>query len=525
MADRIRLRRRSTLRAFPHLTMAANNSVRVLCAFLLFAFCGDAGGDETRVAETLKTTKLINYYPARQAQARMWTEWDPSQAEKDFRAIRAMNANAVRVAVYTDAFGFPEPKPEMLRRLHEFIRLADGHSLKVKLALFGFFDDWQDIEGSSRWARAILKDLKDDRRIAFLDIYNELKLEQPGAITWAAKLLPIVRSAAGSIPITASVSGSAGVPGLVALKGGLDAAGTGAPLVDFYEFHYYGKASLARRAFEEARAAVAPTPLYVGEFGYSTQPRSRQRPPSYSDAWWEAYQGHYFRTIFQAARDVKLAAPAPWIFSDYVEGAFRPGKTASDPAEYAMGLQRIDGTLKPAGVATARYFDTGEVDLSFNNGFEATDGAGLPLQWLIWQPELATFGRDTSVARSGSASARISMSRRNPAAVPAFTTSPIKTIAPGNEYRAAVWSRGEKMTGHARLALAWFDAKGTYLSSSTSPELRAGTTDWKLLQVSALAPEEAAYVEIHLGSSGNEGTVWFDDASFEWAGQAASGTP
>ena len=490
-------------------------AVRAVCALAVLVFCNSAEADQARVAETLSSTRLINYYPARHAQARMWTEWDPRAIDRDFAAVAAMNANAVRVAVYTEAFGFPDPTPEMLTRLSDFVALADKHGLKVKLALFGFFRDWADIDGSTRWAEAILKDWKDDRRIAFLDIYNELKLEQPGAIAWAAKLLPVVKKAAGTIPVTASVSGSAGVPGLVALHRGLAEANPDGPLVDFYEFHYYGKASLALRSFQEASAAVAPVPVYVGEFGYSTQPRSRTRPPLFGDAWWEAYQGQYFRTIFWAARHAKLPPPAPWIFSDFAEGAFRPGKTAADPAEYRMGLQRVDGTLKPAGRATQQYFGNREVDLSFNNGFEATDSSGQPLEWLIWKSELATFTRDSAVAHSGSASARISNSARDPSGVPAFTTSPIKATEAGRRYRATVWSRGEGVRGHARLVLAWFNAQSKYLSSSTSPELPPGDTDWLQLQVSAIPPQDAAYVEIHLGSSGNEGTVWFDDVTFD----------
>ena len=489
--------------------------LRVFIAAFFIALGRPADAEHARINEALQTTKLINYYPARHAQARMWTEWDPEQINRDLAAIAGLSANAVRVAVYTEAFGFPEPEPRMLARLNEFIALADRHGLKVKLALFGFFNDWPDIAGSTRWAEAVLKNLKDDRRIAFLDLYNELKLEEPGAIEWAGKLLPVVRKAAGSIPLTISVSGKAGIPGLVALRTGLGPGTAQASVVDFYEFHYYREPTFAFRSFNEARAAVAPVPLYVGEFGYSTQPRSRTPASRYREPWWEAHQAHYFRTIYAAAREANLPPPAPWTFSDYVRGAFRAGSTASDPAEYKMGLQRTDGTRKPAAEATMRYFATGEVDLSFNNGFEARDTSGLPLQWLIWKPELAQFAADSSVARSGSASVRISKSAANPTAAAAFTTSPIKPIQPGTEYRATVWARGHGVTGEVRLGLAWFDAEGKYLSLGTSYNLPRGDSDWRQLEVRTVAPGRAASVEIHLASSGNDGTVWFDDVTFD----------
>ena len=65
------------------------------------------------------------------------------------------------------------------------------------------------------------------------------------------------------------------------------------------------------------------------------------------------------------------------------------------------------------------------------------------------------------------------------------------------------------------LSLAWFDSNGTYLGGSVSAILPAGTTDWTLLNVRAQAPAEAAFVEIHLQSANNAGTVWFDDVTFD----------
>ena len=171
-----------------------------------------------------------------------------------------------------------------------------------------------------------------------------------------------------------------------------------------------------------------------------------------------------------------------------------------------MGFRRVDRSPKPAGLTLARFFESGAIDLGFNNGFEKADSSTLPLNWSIRSFAQAKFARDTAVKHSGSASVSITASANKPVWSPAFTISPVKFIESGKNYRATVWARGLHVTGPARLALDWFDASAKrdiswhvgsaqqLISESPSANLKQGDSDWTQLTVSATAPTNAAFV-------------------------------
>jgi hypothetical protein len=158
-------------------------------------------------------------------------------------------------------------------------------------------------------------------------------------------------------------------------------------------------------------------------------------------------------------------------------------------------------------------FGNNEPSLGFNNGFEISDGEGLPANWTLWQPNQARFSRDASVAHSGSASARISNSTAGKGDA-AFYLTPVEAIRSGHEYEASAWARGSRATGTNRITLAWFDASGRFLRLNASPMLPGGNSDWTPLAVRGVAPQEAAFVQLHLASKNNRGSVWFDDVTF-----------
>jgi hypothetical protein len=377
------------------------------------------------------------------------------------------------------------------------------------VTLFAFWSAYDDVAGSLRWAQAILSPFKNDPRIAFIELQNEMDTTNAEALTWARTALPCVRDDGGSIPVTLSVSGTDGVAGLERLR-------RARIPVDFYDLHYYGKAALAYDTFKQATRAAGSLPLFIGETGYSTRPVKQSSDAPDNRAWWEAYQDQYYRTVEYAARAAGLPAVAPWIFSDFPPGAIPRSRSAANPAEYGYGLVHTDGTPKPAAASIRKIFGGSAIDTSFNNGFEQGDGStpSLPTNWLIYQRSYASFARDSQVAHSGNASARISQSIAGPSGIPAYYLSPVTPIQPGEPYVATVWAKGTQATGVSRLSLAWFDAGGRYLSSSSSTSLPTGTTSWTQLQVTDQAPANAAYVEIHLQSAHNSGTVWFDDVTF-----------
>jgi hypothetical protein len=457
-------------------------------------------------ASLVSGLKEINYFPAAGGWTYMWTRWDEQTIDLDFERIAGLGANAVRIVVPAATFGYPDPKPEMLARLDEVVRLADRRGLRIHLTLFDWWESYSDVKGSARWVSRVLAPYRGDTRLAAIEIQNEPDTSNDRVLAWVAGTAPCVQRFAGAVPVTISADS---VEKLRRLQ-------EAAIPVDFYSFHYFGPATLAATQLRSAVAIAGTKPLFVGETGYATLPSAQpDSGPSRDQAWQHSYQEQYFRTVQQAAMSLGLPAVAPWTLYDFAPQAIPPSRTASIPEQYRYGLFQADGRPKPAATVVASIFNGKPLDQSFNNGFEQGAGAGIPANWNVWLPALATFARDSTTAHSGSASALIRASSAGSAGVPAYYLSPIAAFLPGQTYSSSVWAKGSNATGDSYLGLAWFDAAGRWIRTDPSDRLRSGTTDWSRLAVTAVAPPATAYVEIHLASANNSGAVWFDDVSFD----------
>jgi hypothetical protein len=460
------------------------------------------------VTALLAGLRVMNYYPAANSWANMWTNWDPTTIDADFGRIAALHANVVRIVMQAWTIGYPAPQSTMLSHLSQMITLASNHGLRVQLALFDWWGNYSDISGSKQWASAVLSPYAGDSRIAFIELQNEIDTTNSTAMIWAQQMIPYLKSIDGGIPVTVSVTGQAGVsvPALV------NALRSTPP--DFYDYHYYGAAYLAYSSFQQAQQAVGSAPLFIGETGFSSAVSNTAVGglPDTTPAL-EAYENFYFRAVDIAARTLGLPQVAPWALTDFVPGSIT-WVSAGSP-EYGFGLYHTDGSAKSVAASVSSAFGGGTVDTSFNAGFEDCVG-GTPAIWQIFHSTQATFACDTSVAHSGSASARISNSSGDSTGVPAFFLSPTAAqVAAGQVHTVTVWARGQNATGTTQVALAWFDTNYNYLGTTASPALPTGTTNWTLLTASGPAPAGAAYVQIHCKSAYNTGTAWFDDVSYQ----------
>jgi hypothetical protein len=463
------------------------------------------------LAAELANLREINYYPAGGGWTYMWTGWNQPAIERDLGRMRSLSANTVRIFVFPSVFGYPTPSTQMLSRLQAFVGEAAAQGLGVHLTLFDWWNNYGDVSGSETWAGDILRSLMASTPPTVVELQNEIDPTNPAAMAWARTMIPYVRSILGGVPVTISVSGARGAPGLAALHAAL---GNSQP--DSYSLHFYGNPAAAYATFKQAIATVAPTPLFVGEFGASSA--SAQGVVAGA-----ASQDLALRTVASAAIAAGLPAPAPWTLNDFASSAIPPSGTANTSSDYSMGLYATSGAAKPSATSIAQLFHSRLVATDFNAGFEASYPAAssptglLPTDWGLFDPSAATFALDPSVAHSGSASARISDSGGTSLQVPAFFISPPQAwVIPGKSYSLSAWAKGSAATGSNRIAIAWFAADGRYLGEAESQSLRNGTTHWTVLTVSATAPPGAAFVELHLKSEDNTGTVWYDDV--RWSG-------
>lgn len=95
-----------------------------------------------------------------------------------------------------------------------------------------------------------------------------------------------------------------------------------------------------------------------------------------------------------------------------------------------------------------------------------------------------------------------------------WDSTPVEGITAGQEYvySAALKSFNADEGGY--LMVTFYDELGRSLKSYTSDYVSGTSSEWSVVNASAIAPENAAYAIMSLCIDG-KGTVWFADASFE----------
>jgi hypothetical protein len=475
-----------------------------LVASSLVASGAPAGPDVARdshaqIAGRLRGLKEVSYMPAANGWSEMWTHWDPSGIDADLAKIAAMGATTVRVIVEPYAFDFPVPSAARRAEFAQFLALARAHGLTAQVTMFDLFGDYGSVDASRTFLRDLLGPYRDDPRISFVEVQNEIDPADPLAMQWLRSMIPFTEAVMGDIPVTVSTPGAMGVAGLTQLR-----AAVASTPPSFFDFHYYGSGGDAATTIAEAKAAAAPWPLYVGEAGDSTDD-PRLDPNSES-----AQAGFYF-SVETAAADLGLPCASAWTLNDFLARATPPDTSMT---ERYFGLYRVDGRAKPAVTVLRQSFDASRPGLAaatlYNPDF-GTVANGMPTGWVEANPANATMTL-SPVAHRGAYSVSIARTSGANDTQPAWTTTAnLGEITTGQHVQATVWAEGADATGSSQIAVAWFGADNTYLGNATSRSLPAGTTHWTELGVDATAPAGATYAVISLQSYRNTGTVRFDD--------------
>jgi hypothetical protein len=487
--------------------------VRVL-GIVLSAVCLAAAGSAQAVGDVDRLDvpselRVVSYYPADAGWTRMWEPWRPERIAADLRRLRGLNANTVRAVLPANFFGYPEPEEKYRERLRELVGIAARSGLRVQLTLFDWWGAYRDIEGSKRWARAMLEPYVGDPRIAFVELRNEIDATDADAVAWTRALVPWLRDLLRKqTPVTISVAGMRPVRDLRALAAGWPARAR----PDFFDAHTFtGSGELAEHVFSRLREVAAPTPLWIGELGYPTSTTHTGFPGvPLTPSGQEAAQEHYFKLCFRALARLGLPAPGVWILDDFTPDAIPPSALTGRAEEYRFGLFREDGSPKPAAAAVTRLF-SGRVETAFNGDFEtaaaAEDGASVPAIWGS-TGELRLV-RDGTMARSGSASARV-VGRSGGSGT--FLVVPVTAPVESGRAKLSAWIRGNGAA--LRIAIVWFDPLGRQVGKRwTSVRARPR---WRRAAVVATPPPRAAYARIVLRAHELKGSIWIDDVSFGW---------
>jgi hypothetical protein len=293
------------------------------------------------------------------------------------------------------------------------------------------------------------------------------------------------------MPLTFSIDGVSGIPGLTKMKA------TFGGTLNYYDYHFYGNSERALTALRQAQAAVAPYPVVVGETGLSTL------------GFTEGEQAAFLGRVYEAAELAGIKSIAVWTLVDFANGAIPTSQVGSVPAQYSYGLYRLDGTAKPsAAVVKAGWAGADMPADLLDPGFEAPAGQ---TAWRAFMPELGLGVKTQAVARTGKWSMAFSNTGKTSAGSPSIRVAPVTPVLPGQRWTGEVYARGNAATGTTQVSLSWFDANDKWLGGSNSVLLPTGTTNWTRLTATGVAPAGSASMQIHLKSGANTGTVWFDD--------------
>ncbi len=441
----------------------------------------------------VKSAKTINYYPSAAGWSKMWTSWDPAKIDADLAKADALGADNVRIIIFPTTFGWPKPWNGYQDRLATFVDMAAARGMTVKFTLFDWWDAYEDVDDSVAWTKTVLTRYKDDKRVIAFELQNEFNANDAKAVAWAKKLVPAMRTSFPTMPLTFSVDGVAGSAGMAKIRSVLAATP-----IDYYDFHFYGNSERALANIKRAQAAVAPTPIVIGEVGLNTLQNT------------EGEQAAFLARVFEAAEAAGVNSVAPWTLNDFAQGAIPSSAVSRMPAQYSYGLYRTNGSAKPAAaVVKAGWNNTAMPASVMDPSFEA--GVGLT-PWRAYLPELGLAVKTQSMARTGKWSVSMTNTGKTASGSPSFRVAPIMPVKASQKWHGEVWARGNAATGSTQIALSWFDINDKWLGGANSAGLPAGTTGWTKLSVDGVAPAGSVSMQVHLKSGENTGTVWFDDA-------------
>jgi len=511
---------------------------------LMSAGAGDAlrgpklTASDVRLAPT--AIKELSYLP-RDNSTSMWTNYSHDITDADFAAVAGLGANSVRVMVAPSQLGWPNVNPAGAAKIADLVATAAAHGLQVHFTLFDAWGAYNLTSASATWVTSLLTPYAADPRIDMIELQNEIDMSNSAAINWAKIVLPAIQAAAPNIPRTLSVSGSSMSDGVKAMLN------TFAPdLLTVANVHLYGTIDEDDTVIATAIAYAAGRPVIIGEAGFATGPNTT--------SGMELMQAQSYYSIWQLGLKYGIPTFAPWSYSDLPPDL---GSTAHAAYPY-WGVKRMDGTWKPSADMIRQMFvepepqqpaatpqptatptptpeptpvptpgpTSGLVDPSsdptFENETDTANSAGSLGAWKVFDaPDTASIGTQASSGLSGSRAAQLTGTVGNASKTPAI----YRTFSLGTLTNVQVTANVRLLngTGNTRVAVAWYN--GTqYLKQVESTYADNAVSDWQQLSVTTAAPAGATRFDVHLKSSNNTGTSYFDNV-FVMSPTLATPTP
>lgn len=221
------------------------------------------------------TIEGINYYPQETPWDTFGDNFDAAIIGQDFKIIKDLRLNTIRVFIGYDDFGGATVSKEKLDKLQLLLDEASQDNLQVIVTLFDFYGDYSVID----WTRTqkhlitIVHAIKEHPALYSWDLKNEpdLDFENRGTslvTAWAQHMIQSLRETDPNHPIT--IGWSSPETALILEKE-----------VDYISFHYYKDLADLSKTYTELQQQTDKT-IVLEEIGLSSY-RGLWNPFGYSE--------------------------------------------------------------------------------------------------------------------------------------------------------------------------------------------------------------------------------------------------
>lgn len=290
--------------------------------------------------EKLKSIKGINYYPRNTPWKDFWTTYNASTTQKDFKLIKQLGFNTIRIFVNFEQFGKGIVVPEMLQRLENVLNTASENNISVIVTLFDFNSNYSllNFPATDRQLETLLTTFKSHPALLAWDLKNEADLDffyqnKEEVKEWLKFIIKKAKKYDTIHPITVGWAYPENADYL-------------ADEFDFVSFHYYKEAKKLGESIDSLRKKVKNKPLVLSEFGLSSY-RSKVFPFNQT----EAQQAEYFRDIQDVLKQKGNIPSIYWTLYDFTSvssdiAGWRPWQRNN---QKYFGIISSDGSLKKIG--------------------------------------------------------------------------------------------------------------------------------------------------------------------------------
>lgn len=312
-----------------------------------------------------------NYMPS-QAFFRIWDEWNPSQIEEDFKKMKEVGVEAVRIPLFWSSV---EPEEgvishRFLERFDEFLEIAGRYQVYVMPFLFvgvcvdlwdvpwrkgrNIYKDSEMLKLECRQAETLATRYANDPAIVAWDISDEPyyyagNTDAETAANWVSMIYRALKSRDNKHPVTLGFDNNH-----IVEDTGFQVERL-IPFQDFFSLCAYPIYSLKTPEAHTSTRSTYFTPFFI-KFSDVGKPVLLSEGPGTTTVWTSLKRaGEYYRVVMYSSFANGSIGIMPWILFDY--DAEHHGKFPLDdkPFETSFGVLSSRGEMKPPAEELSRF--------------------------------------------------------------------------------------------------------------------------------------------------------------------------